>query len=164
MLQSAPLPVSTVTNGNLEALFSRGHIPATRWISLFPLPLSICLFHPLHPQYSQSISISSPIPFILSFPQSISFCLLTSFISFSRSDFFFLSSYFATPFLPVCIKMPHLDPFSVHAWQLFAAKTGEILISFVKINLSVLPLRNSGNINRLSSMPTRECIFNMLKT
>lgn len=89
--QSTHLHVSTVPKGNLEVSFFRRHTAATRWISLFRLPLSICLLHPWHPQCSQSISSSSLTPFILSFPQFISFCLtlliysLYLFISFFPS-------------------------------------------------------------------------------
>lgn len=103
--------VSTVANGNLEVSFSLGHIAATRWISLFPLPWSICLLHSWHPQCSQSISSSSSSPFILSFPQSISFCLPPSFISPYLFISFFSLSIYCRSFLPVCIKMTHLDPF-----------------------------------------------------
>lgn len=91
LFQSTRLLVSTVANSNLEVSFSRGHIAATRWISLFPLPWSICLLHPWHPQCSQSISCFFSYPFILSFPQSISFCLPPSFISPYLFISFFLS-------------------------------------------------------------------------
>lgn len=108
-----PLPVSKENQWYSSSFILRGAYSCHKIDFSLPLPLSICLSHPLHPLLlSIHLSLLN-LPIYSAFPQSISLCLfcyhlsLFSFLNLSLSLLHISVSQF--------IKMLHLDPFSARS-------------------------------------------------
>ena len=150
----------------LQELYPPGGIFLPQdWFFSLPLPLSICLSHPLHPLVlSIHLSLSPTLPFILpSLNLSLSVSFTTIYLSFLSSIYRAASSISLSLDVLKCliwISAPTLQ------LTLPQSKLREHLISIVKINLPVLffppSVCLSREINRLSLPPTEECLFVML--